>query len=284
MLGVKIHQMRDGIRLDQQHVTEALLDQYGMNACKIVVTPLTPNEHIHPATTEEVTSFMNLKTNYRSAIGRINYLSSATRPDLSFAVSTLSQYLKTPGLKNWQAFLHVLKYLSGSRDQGLYYPRQTSKTITAFSDADWGNCNVICRSTTGYLTCFHQCLVFWKTHKQPSVSISPEEAEYKSLCDITSELLWFKQWCEEARVVKLESPICIYKDNQACIKTANGDCNLNNKHLKHVDIQLHFIKEVIKNKVVSLHYIPSAQMLADFLKKSVSKDMLERSLQSLSVL
>ncbi|MBW0477382.1 hypothetical protein O181_017097 [Austropuccinia psidii MF-1] len=78
MLGVKIHQMGDGISLNQQHFTEALLEQYGMNACKMVVTPLTPNEHLCPATTEEVESFINLKTNYRSAIGSINYLISET--------------------------------------------------------------------------------------------------------------------------------------------------------------------------------------------------------------
>ncbi|MBW0539861.1 hypothetical protein O181_079576 [Austropuccinia psidii MF-1] len=229
MLGVKIHHMEDGISLDQQHFTEALMEQYGMNACKTVVTPLTPNKHLGSAKAEEVSSFIKLKTTYRSAIGSINYLSTATQPDLLFAVSTLSQYLETPGLKHWQAFLHVLKYLSGSRDQGLHYPRQTSGTIiTAYSDADWGNCQVTCRSTTGYLTSFHQCLVFWKTRKQPSVSISTAEAEYKSLCDLTTELLWFKQWCEEARLAKLESPILIYEDNQACIKTANGDCNLNN--------------------------------------------------------
>ncbi|MBW0511186.1 hypothetical protein O181_050901 [Austropuccinia psidii MF-1] len=152
MLGVKIHQMGDGISLDQQHFTEALLEQYGINTCKTVVTPLTPNKHLCPATTEDVTSFMKLKTNYRSAIGRINYLSSATQPDLLFAVSTLSQYLKTPGLRLWQAFLHVLKYLSGSWDQGLYYPRQTSEKITAFRDPDWGNFHVTHRLTTGYLT------------------------------------------------------------------------------------------------------------------------------------
>ncbi|MBW0498325.1 hypothetical protein O181_038040 [Austropuccinia psidii MF-1] len=120
---------------------------------------------------------MKLKINYRSAIGSINHLSSATPPDLLFAVSTLSQYVETPGLKHWQAFLHVLKYFSGSWDQGLYYPRQTSETILAFSNTDWGNFNVTRRSTTGYLTCFHHCLVFWKTCKQPSVSISTAKAE-----------------------------------------------------------------------------------------------------------
>ncbi|MBW0565500.1 hypothetical protein O181_105215 [Austropuccinia psidii MF-1] len=210
-LGVKIYQMKDGISLNQQHFTESLVEQYRMNTCRVVATPLTPNEHLCPATTDAVILFKKLKTNYRSTIGSINYLSTATQPDLSFAVSTLSQYLETPGLKHWKAFLHVVKYLGGSQNRGLYYPRQARKTVTAFIDADWGNFQVTSCLNTGYLTCFHQFLVFWKTCKQPSTFIA--EAEYNSLCELTSEFIWFKQWCEEARLLMLEDPTLIYEDN-----------------------------------------------------------------------
>ncbi|MBW0467472.1 hypothetical protein O181_007187 [Austropuccinia psidii MF-1] len=243
-----------------------------------------PNEHLSTATSDKIPALKKLNTNYRSAIGSINYLSTATQPHLSFAVSTLPQYLESPGLTHWQAFLHVLKDFNGSQNKGLYYPRGKSNGVTAFSDADWGNCQVTHHPTTGYLACFHRCLIFWKTRKQPSISISTGEAEYKSLCNLTSEIMWFKQWCEETRLLMLRDPILIYEDNQACIKTANGDCNLNNKSLQHVDIQLHFIKEAIQRQIVCLCYIPSAHMLADFLKKSVNKETLEKSLQELFVL
>ncbi|MBW0481506.1 hypothetical protein O181_021221 [Austropuccinia psidii MF-1] len=96
--------------------------------------------------------------------------------------------------------------------------------------------------------------------------------------------MWFKQWYEEARLLTLKEPIVIYEDNQACIKTANGDCNLNNKHLKHANIKFHFIKEAIQRQIVCLRYIPSAQMLVDFLTKSVNKETLEKSLQKLCLL
>ncbi|MBW0545926.1 hypothetical protein O181_085641 [Austropuccinia psidii MF-1] len=214
--------MKNRISLDQQHFTEALLEQYGMNACKTVTTPLTPNEHLCPATDNEISAFKNLKVNYRSAIGSINYLSTATRPDLSFSVSTLSQYLERPGIKHWQAFLHVLKYLRGSISVGLCYPVNKSNGITAYSDADWGNCRITRQSTTGYLARFHNCLVLWKTRKQPLVSISTAEAEYKAVCDLTSGLLWFRQWCEEAKLVTFTETILIYGDNQAASKQPTG--------------------------------------------------------------
>ncbi|MBW0494470.1 hypothetical protein O181_034185 [Austropuccinia psidii MF-1] len=284
MLGVKIRQTENGMSLDQQQFIEALLEQYGMEGCKAMVTPLTPNEHLTQVTEEEVVAFKNLKENYRSAIGSINYLSTATRPDLSFAVSALSQYLERPGIKHWQAFMHVLRYLRGSSDRGLHYSAEKNNGITAYSDADWGNCSMTQCSTTGYLACFHKCLLLWKTRKQPMVSISTAEAEYKAVCDLTSELLWFKQWCEEAKLFTFTKPILIFEDNQSCIKTANGDCNINNKQMKHIDIQLHFIKEDIQENCIQLQYVPSTQMLADFLTKSVNKFTLENSLSGLSLL
>ncbi|MBW0468951.1 hypothetical protein O181_008666 [Austropuccinia psidii MF-1] len=159
-----------------------------------VSTPLTPQDHLKPVMDQEIQEFNKLKINYISAIGSINFLSTATRTDLSFAVSALSQYLENQGIKHWKAFNHVLKYLQGTQDIGLHYIRSNKKGIKAFSDADWGNCRISRRSITGYLACLHDNLVIWKTKKQPSVSISTSEAEYKALCDLTSELLWFKQW------------------------------------------------------------------------------------------
>ncbi|MBW0511745.1 hypothetical protein O181_051460 [Austropuccinia psidii MF-1] len=229
MLGVKITHNSDSICLDQQHVAESLLDQYSMCECQPVSTHLVPNEHLSTATEEEITALKNLKVNYLSAIGSINYLSPATHPYLSFALSCLSQYLENPGLKNWKAFIHVLCYLKGSLDVGLRYPQGGSQGITSWSDADWGNCQSTRRSVTGYLATFHGCLVLWKMRKQPPVSISTAEDKYKALCDLTSELLWQKQWSEEAQILKFTTPITVWEDNQGCINMANGDCNFNSK-------------------------------------------------------
>ncbi|MBW0535573.1 hypothetical protein O181_075288 [Austropuccinia psidii MF-1] len=284
MLGVKISQ-RDGIiTLDQQHYAESLLELYGMGKSRPASTPLIPNSHLLPATLEEMAEFSSLGVSYRSAIGSINYLSTATRPDLSFAVSTLSQFLEKPGIKHWQGFLHVLRYLNGSQDLGLVYGGKKQYGISAYGDADWGNCQVTRRSITGYLACFDQCLVIWKTRKQPTVSLSTAEAEYKSLCDLTAELLWLVQWCQESGISTCEGPIPVHEDNQGCINTANGDSNVNGKRMKHVDIQLHFVKEAVKSGRIRLQYTPSKDMLADFLTKSVPKPVLTQALDSLGVL
>ncbi|MBW0505351.1 hypothetical protein O181_045066 [Austropuccinia psidii MF-1] len=247
LLGVKISQLDNGIGMDQQHFVESLLELYGMQDCKPVSTPLVPNKHLGPATEEERTAFDALQINFRSAVGSINYLSTATRPDLSFAVSSLSQHLEKPGIQHWKAFLHVLKYLRGTQEVGLWYSRKGEAGLIAYSDADWGN------------------------------------SEYKSLCDLTSELLWFRQLCHEANILSLNTAITVWEDNQSCINIANGNCNFNNKRMKHVDIQLHFVKEAIQSQLITLQYAPTTEMLADFLTKSVPKPTLVRALAKLSV-
>ncbi|MBW0523233.1 hypothetical protein O181_062948 [Austropuccinia psidii MF-1] len=140
MLRVKISQDKGCVTLDQQHYTKSLIELYGMGNCRPFSTPLVPNSHLEPATLEEIDEFNSLWVSYRSAIGSINYLSTATRPDLSFAVSSLSQFLERPGIKHWQGFLHVLWYLNGNQDLGLTYGGEAQCGISAYSDADWGNC------------------------------------------------------------------------------------------------------------------------------------------------
>ncbi|MBW0466267.1 hypothetical protein O181_005982 [Austropuccinia psidii MF-1] len=283
MLGIRVVHGYRFISLDQSHFTDSLLDLYGLSHCKRVSTPLEPNVHLQPASDEEVEKFLSLGINYRSAIGSISYLSTATRPDLSHTVSSLSQFLERPGICHWNGFLHVLRYLKGTQNAGLVYSQGLENEVRGYSDADWGNCRTTRRSVTGFLALFAGNLVLWKTRKQPTVSISTAKAEYKALCDLVSELLWLWQWSRECHLLPLDSAIPVHEDNQSCINTANGDCNLNNRRMKHVDIQLHFIKEAVRDSIINIIYTPTSLMLADFLTKSVCRPILSWSMDSLRI-
>ncbi|MBW0510599.1 hypothetical protein O181_050314 [Austropuccinia psidii MF-1] len=203
---------------------------------------------------------------------------------LESQLPSLSQYLENPGIKHWHSFLHFLHYLKGSSNIGLRYKKDGAQGISAWSDADWGNCCSTRHSLTGYLATFNNSLVLWKTRKQPLVSISTAEAEYKALCNLTSELIWLKQWCAEAKILQLTQPITVWEDIQSCINISNGNFNFNNQRMKNVDIQLHFVKEVIQSSIIKLHYSPSTEMLADFLTKSVNGVSLDKSLKALGIL
>ncbi|MBW0564751.1 hypothetical protein O181_104466 [Austropuccinia psidii MF-1] len=93
LLGIKIHHDNNFIRLSQEHYIERILSLYGMNDCRTVATPLIPNEHLEPGTKNEIEEFDRLNMNYRSAIGSLSYISTATRPDISYAVSAVRMIL-----------------------------------------------------------------------------------------------------------------------------------------------------------------------------------------------
>ncbi|MBW0519954.1 hypothetical protein O181_059669 [Austropuccinia psidii MF-1] len=269
LLGIKIHPDDNFIQLLQEHYIESILDLYGMHDCCTVATPLIPNEHLEAATLNEVKEFEKLNLIHRSAIGSLSYISMATRPDISYAVSALSQFLEKPGINHWKAFMHVLRYLRGTSNVCVIYKRGVIDEAIAYSNADWGNFQVTHGAISGHLITFNQGLVIWKTKKQPTVSLSSAESNYKLLCYLASKVLWFQQFCDEVKLTNNSQLMKIYEDNQGCIDTANSDCNAKSQRMKQVETQLHFIREVIKNSKISLVYTPTAAMLADFLTKSV---------------
>ncbi|MBW0470465.1 hypothetical protein O181_010180 [Austropuccinia psidii MF-1] len=161
------------------------------------------------------------------------------------------------------------------------YKRKVKKPPVAYSDTDWENCRITRQSTTGYLILLHNNLIIWKTRKQPIVSLSSAKAEYKLLTDLTSELLWFKQFIQEINILTMTKAIQVHEDNQGCIDTANSDCNTNKRHMKHIDIQLHFVQDVIREDVIRLVYTPTTNMLADFLTKLISRPAISRAMKEL---
>ncbi|MBW0584363.1 hypothetical protein O181_124078 [Austropuccinia psidii MF-1] len=147
-----------------------------------------------------------------------------------------------------------------------------------------GNCVETRRSVTGFLATLNGNVVLWKSSKQPLVSISTAEAEYKAVCNLASEFLWFKQCSQGCGLLEVESPILIHEDNQGFIKTINGNFKVNRNWIKHIHIHPHFVKEAIWNGVFKLIYTLTNRILADFLTKSVNSPAITCSLQSLGVI
>jgi hypothetical protein len=109
LLGIKIFHNPSAIIMTQHHYINSLLDLYGMTGCCPVSTPLVPSSHLTSASVEEINCFNSLGVNICSAVDALSYLSSATQPNIAFAVSTLSHFLEAPGIKNYKAFTHVLR-------------------------------------------------------------------------------------------------------------------------------------------------------------------------------
>ncbi|XP_019242470.1 PREDICTED: uncharacterized protein LOC109222582, partial [Nicotiana attenuata] len=115
---------------------------------------------------------------YRSLVGKLLFLTH-TRPDICFRVQHLSQFLQSPRVPHMAAALHMLRYLKGIFDLGLYYSNSSDFTVSAYSDSDWAACPDTRRSVTGFCVFLGDSLISWKSKKQPVVSLSSAEAEYK---------------------------------------------------------------------------------------------------------
>ncbi|KAL0401780.1 UNVERIFIED_CONTAM: Retrovirus-related Pol polyprotein from transposon RE1 [Sesamum latifolium] len=117
-------------------------------------------------------------------------LLSFTRPNIAFGAQQLNQYVHQPGQEHMDATLHLVRYLKGNPEQGIFFPCSNLLHLTAFCDADWAGCMDTRRSLTGYCIFLGDALVSWRCKKQTTVARSTAEAEYRSLGTTVCELQW----------------------------------------------------------------------------------------------
>ncbi|XP_058082503.1 uncharacterized mitochondrial protein AtMg00810-like [Magnolia sinica] len=129
-------------------------------------------------------------TLYRSLVGALQYL-TITRPDIAHAVNFVSQFLHSPTKDYFLAVKCILRYVKGTLHFGLtFHPSVAPGALVAYSDADWAGCPDARRSTSGYSIYLGDNLVSWSAKKQPTVSRSNYESEYRALALTATEILW----------------------------------------------------------------------------------------------
>lgn len=206
-------------------------------------------------------------TEYQKLIGKLIYLTT-TRPDIAYAVSCLSQFMHCPLKSHLDVALKVIRYLKGSPGKGLNIEKSTSPVIElkAYSDADWARCVVTRKSVTGYCVFMCGCLVSWKSKKQNIISKSSTEAEYRALASVTSEVVWILKILKDLNCKNL-LPVQVFCDNNSAIKIAANP--IFHERTKHLEIDLHFVREKIIAGVIETVKIGTANQIADVLTKGL---------------
>lgn len=180
----------------------------------------------------------------------------------------------------------MLRYLKGTKDVGLKLNKTDEDVIklVGYADADWASCPESRRSVSGNLILLNGNVISWRSKKQPTLSLSSTEAEYKSLGDITKEIMWIKTLLKKIFNIKLKFPTPIFEDNQGAISLANNETNHSSYKTKHMDLRHHFIRREIAIKSITLQFVPTHKMLADFLTKAVGKTANKQALRGLHFL
>lgn len=263
-LGIDFKITKDSITMSQETYLRNVLHRFDMKDCKGCKTPcdkfIESNEDDKPVSSKL----------FRSAVGSLIYAMVATRPDLSWIVSKLSQYLVAPTETHWLAVKRVFRYVKHTLDHGLCYKKDPNgPRLIGYCDSDWGGSQDR-RSTTGYLFTLNVkgAAISWKSKRQQTVALSSTEAEYMGLSSATQEGLYLKQLILEFDK-NLVQPVTIYEDNQGAIALVNNPVHHN--RTKHIDIRYHFIREQMMCKSVKVVYLQTDMMIADCLTKPVGR-------------
>ncbi len=210
---------------------------------------------------------------YREIVGSLIYVMIATRPDLSYVVTKLSQSMSNPTKSQLGIAKHVLKYVKGTLDYCLTFKKSdTPLKLNGHCDSDWGSSEDR-KSISGYSFQLsdHGPLISWKSKKQKVIALSTCEAEYVAMTCAMQEANFLRQLYSDMTNSKKDSVI-LHVDNKSAIALAKNP--IHHQRTKHIDIKYHFIRSQVEGMIVNLLYVPSDENIADIFTKPVSKQKL----------
>jgi len=218
------------------------------------------------------------KVPYHKAIGSLIYAAEATQPDITFAISTLSQFLENPSHVHWEAIKWIFQYLTSTKTHTLTY-RNECHDLIVFTNAD-GTSQEHHHAISGFTFLIDGGAVSWASHKQELITLSTAKAEYMATMDAAKECIWLHRLTEPL-FGAASTPTTLYCDNQAALHLAEDD----NYHActKHIDIRYHFIRQTITQKQIAMEYCPTEEMMADILTKALPKYKAAIHVQNLGI-
>ncbi|PRQ35279.1 putative RNA-directed DNA polymerase [Rosa chinensis] len=207
-------------------------------------------------------------TEFRTLVGALQYL-TITRPDIAFAVNSVSQFMSQPRLPHLVAVKRILRYVKGTLGHGLSFaPQHQPVHLFAYSDADWAGCPDSRRSTSGYLVYLGSNLISWCSKKQPTIARSSAESEYRSLAHACAETTWLGYLLYELGA-RIQFPILLHCDNLSATYMASNP--VFHARTKHIELDYHYVREKVALGSHRVCFIPSVDQPADLLTKPLHK-------------
>jgi hypothetical protein len=279
-LGVKItpHKTNGTIKLSQPHLINTILTDLGMvEGTKSKPTPAVASKllsrDIHGQPIDE-------KWNYRSIVGKLNFLEKSTRPDIAYATHQCARFCADPKVSHAEAVKRIGRYLVGNKDKGIILNPQ-DHSFDTWVDADfvgnWDRVNAdkdpsTAKSRTGYILMYAGCPIVWASKIQREVSLSSTESEYNALSESLRHVIHMMYLVDEMKEqgykISTAPPKVhckVFEDNAGCLEMAR--LPKMRPRTKHLCVKLHHFREHVRKGRISIHKVPTELQLADIATK-----------------
>ena len=205
-------------------------------------------------------------------MGQLLWISIRTRPDIAYQVGQLTRFISNYCPDQISAVKYLLRYLKGTINKAIKYDTRCGEQLIAYTDATWAN-NSDMRSVSGNVFILGGEAISWLAKSQSSVALFSCASEYFSCSEAAKEAVYKRLLLADLKFKGFSGtdipPINIKCDNQPAILVANGTNK--HAHVKHILLRLQYLRELIKEKQISLTYVPSSENVADALTKNLAK-------------
>ena len=233
-LGMPIvcNQASKHIEIDQSEYTQDVLRHFKMSNAHPHSTPLPPGTEVHLVKYSGAALQSDIK-HYQSLIGSLLYVQIGTRPDVSYAVSHLTQYAANPSPQHLKLAQYILGYLASTQDMCVHYDSNLGEGLHRYSDSSLGDQTDDRHSMSGYVFLLADGAISWSSQKQRTVAQNTTEAEYMAMADAANQVAWYCSFLEELRYT-VGNPIPLHGDNKGAIDLALNP--VTGRQSKHIDI------------------------------------------------
>ena len=287
-VGVSVKKLRDGTYdFTQRALIDSIIEDAGLTDAKVKPVPAKVSVQLH-AFKDEPPFEGNF--NYRSIVGKLNYLAQTTRPDIMYATHQIAKYSADPRKPHGEAILYLVRYLKKTRDIGLRFKPDTTKGFECYCDADFsGNWNrefahndpSTAKSRSGWIVFYAGCPIIWASKLQTQVALSTTEAEYiamsMALRDVLRIMYLTKEIKEQGFPVLCTEPYVyckVFEDNSGALELAR--LPKLRPRTKHINTCHHHFREPVRHGKVKIFPVDTKDQIADALTKALPQNLFVR--------
>eukprot|EP00956_Cyclotella_meneghiniana_P028259 scaffold65189_cov41-Cyclotella_meneghiniana.AAC.1 len=288
-VGVNIKRQKDGtIELTQRALTDQIIEDCGLNDTSYTKpVPAKVSLHLHAFKDSVPFSEKEFGFSYRSATGKLNYLSQTSRPDIMYATHQIAKYSSDPRREHGEVIIYLVRYLKKTRDLGLKFKPDSTYGFECYCDADFaGNWLKFlahldpstAKSRSGWVVFYVKCPIIWASKLQTQVALSTTEAEYIAMSSALRDVIPVMELLKEMRelghpVICTEPTVyCkVFEDNSGALELAR--LPKLRPRTKHINVCYHHFREHVRNGLIKILHVSTDDQTADVLTKPLAQNI-----------